>query len=165
MKKLNPKQRRFVSEYLVDLNATQAAIRAGYSKKTAGQIGEQNLRKLEISQAIQEAQTARSERTEVTQDAVLRELAAMSFYDAGEIGRYKIKGPEDVEKLPDHLRRCVIGWSWDRNGNFTLKLADKLGATQLAMRHLGMFTDHVDHTTKGAKLQSGDPAVINVTVG
>ena len=54
MKKLTAKQERFVAEYLIDLNATQAAIRAGYSKKTAGQIGEQNLKKLEIAAAVAE---------------------------------------------------------------------------------------------------------------
>lgn len=53
---LTDKQRRFVEEYLVDLNATQAAIRAGYSKKTAGQIGDENLRKPEIAKAVQEEQ-------------------------------------------------------------------------------------------------------------
>lgn len=71
---LTDKQRRFVDEYLVDLNATQAAIRAGYSQKTAGQIGEQNLKKLEIAAAIQNAQAARAKRTEVTQDEVIKDL-------------------------------------------------------------------------------------------
>lgn len=76
---LTPKQARFVEEYLIDLNATQAAIRAGYSKKTAGQIGDQNLKKLHISKSIQEAQAKRSERTEITQDRVLQELARIAF--------------------------------------------------------------------------------------
>lgn len=74
MAKLTPKQQRFVDEYLIDLNATQAAIRAGYSPKTAGQIGEQNLKKLEIQAAIQKAQAERSERTLVTQDMVIKGL-------------------------------------------------------------------------------------------
>src|SRR3546814_8117 len=78
---LTDKQRRFVEEYLVDLNATQAAIRAGYSKKTAASIGEENLRKPDIAKAIQEAQAARSKRTEITQDQVLKELAKIGFAD------------------------------------------------------------------------------------
>ncbi|QVQ29157.1 terminase small subunit [Achromobacter deleyi] len=85
---LTDKQRRFVDEYLVDLNATQAAIRAGYSQKTAGQIGEQNFKKLEIAQAIQEAQAERSKRTEITQDIVLRELAKIGFSDIRKIVRW-----------------------------------------------------------------------------
>ena len=76
---LTAKRQAFVDEYLVDLNATQAAIRAGYSKKTAAQIGEQNLRKLEISSAIDSAKEARSERTQITSDMVVTELAKLAF--------------------------------------------------------------------------------------
>jgi phage terminase small subunit len=72
---LTDKQRRFVDEYLVDLNATQAAIRAGYSQKTAASIGEENLRKPDIAKAVQDAQVARAKRTEITQDMMVRELA------------------------------------------------------------------------------------------
>jgi len=78
---LTDKQKRFVEEYLVDLNATQAAIRAGYSAKTAGSIGEENLKKPEIAAAIQEAMDARSKRTEITADRVLQELAKIGFAD------------------------------------------------------------------------------------
>lgn len=68
-------QARFVDEYLVDLNATQAAIRAGYSPKRADAIGHENLRKPEIAAAIEERMKAREKRTEITQDRVLTELA------------------------------------------------------------------------------------------
>jgi hypothetical protein len=71
---LTPKQRRFAEEYLVDLNATQAAIRAGYSAATAGQIGYENLTKPEVQVAVWQAQAARSERVKITQDDVLRGL-------------------------------------------------------------------------------------------
>ncbi len=69
-----PKQARFVEEYLVDLNATQAAIRAGYSKKTAEQQGARLFRNVKVAAVIQEAQEARSERTGITQDAVIQGL-------------------------------------------------------------------------------------------
>ncbi len=72
--KLTPKQARFVEEYLIDLNATQAAIRAGYSAKTANEQGAQLLAKLSIRQAVAEAQTIRSKRTEITQDEVIQGL-------------------------------------------------------------------------------------------
>ena len=68
---LTPKQERFVAEYLVDLNATQAAIRAGYSEKTAQMIGSENLAKPLIAAAVAAAVAKRSERTEITQDYVL----------------------------------------------------------------------------------------------
>ncbi len=71
---LTPKQQRFVDEYLVDLNATQAAIRAGYSRKTARFIGQQNLTKLYIAEAIANAQAKRSERVTVSQDDVVKGL-------------------------------------------------------------------------------------------
>ncbi len=74
MSDLTPKQARFVEEYLIDLNATQAAIRAGYSKKTANEQGAQLLAKLSIRQAVAEAQAIRSKRTEITQDEVIQGL-------------------------------------------------------------------------------------------
>src|SRR5688572_2493776 len=71
---LTPQQARFVAEYPVGLNATQAAIRAGYSRKTAGQIGDNQLKKVEIRAALEKAQAERSERTEITADWVLKRL-------------------------------------------------------------------------------------------
>jgi phage terminase small subunit len=68
---MTPKQERFVEEYLVDLNATQAAIRAGYSAKTAFTIGHENLRKPYIQEAIQKAKTKVSEKLEITVETVL----------------------------------------------------------------------------------------------
>lgn len=69
---MTPKQERFVAEYLIDLNATQAAIRAGYSAKTAQQVGFENLTKPVIKAALAEAQADRGKRTEITQDMVLQ---------------------------------------------------------------------------------------------
>ena len=76
--KLTPKQQRFVEEYLIDLNATQAAIRAGYAKKRADQIGYENLRKPEIRVSIEQAISERSERTRITADQVLIGLSALA---------------------------------------------------------------------------------------
>ena len=74
MAKLTPKQQRFVDEYLLDLNATQASIRAGYSEKTAEQMGYQLLQKTLVKQAIEQAQAKRQERILVSQDDVIRGL-------------------------------------------------------------------------------------------
>lgn len=78
---LTAKQAAFVQEYLIDLNATQAAIRAGYSKKRADAIGYENLRKPEIAEAITAAMQEREQRTQITQDMVLKELAKIGFSD------------------------------------------------------------------------------------
>ena len=75
-KPLRPKQERFIEEYLKDLNAIQAAIRAGYSAKTASAIGEENLRKPEISAAVSEARAKRSKETKIEAAWVLRRLRA-----------------------------------------------------------------------------------------
>ncbi len=71
---LTARQQRFVDEYLLDLNATQAAVRAGYSARTAGAIGYENLTKPQIASALCEAQAERARRTRVTADDVIREL-------------------------------------------------------------------------------------------
>ena len=76
MARLTPKQARFVAEYLVDLNATQAAVRAGYSAKTARQAGSENLTKPAVSEAVADAQAERAARASVTADWVVQRLAA-----------------------------------------------------------------------------------------
>lgn len=79
MAKLTDKQQRFVDEYLIDLNATQAAIRAGYSAKTADQQGSRMLANVKVQQAIAERMAERSKRTGVNQDRVVLELAKVAF--------------------------------------------------------------------------------------
>lgn len=81
MAKLTEKQKRFADEYLIDLNATQAAIRAGYSEKTANRIASENLSKLDIRNYIQECMKERQERTEITQDMIIDELRKLGFAD------------------------------------------------------------------------------------
>jgi phage terminase small subunit len=71
---LTPKQERFINEYLIDLNATQAAIRAGYSKKTSKSQGQRLLTNVDIAAAIARAQGDRTERTNITQDYVLESI-------------------------------------------------------------------------------------------
>ena len=78
---LTPKQERFVAEYLIDLNATQAAIRTGYSAKTAASQGARLLKQGGVARAVHTAQQARAVRTEITQDRVLQELARIAFFD------------------------------------------------------------------------------------
>lgn len=156
---LNPKQQRFVEEYLVDLNATQAAIRAGYSAKTAHAIAEKLLRKAEINEAIQSAMKSRSERTEVTQDRVIQELAAMAFYDPADLASTPVNCPADIAKLPEAVRRAIVGWSWDKHGNFVLKLSPKTPSIDLLAKHLGMLRERVEHT--GADGQPLAPPIFN----
>ncbi|MBF0500924.1 MAG: terminase small subunit [Candidatus Riflebacteria bacterium] len=142
---LKGKQKVFVAEYLKDLNATQAAIRAGYSAKTAIQQGSALLTKLDVKTAIEKAQAERAEAAKLKAANVIDELACMAFYDPADIGSCEINCPADIAKLPEKIRRAIIGWSWDRNQNFTLKLAPKTPNLELIGRHLGMFVDRVKH--------------------
>lgn len=97
--KLTAKQERFVSEYLLDLNATQAAIRAGYSEKTANRIGPQLLVKTCISEEIQKAMKRREQRTEITADLVLKELAAIALDDAADYNDSRLRYTNKIKAL------------------------------------------------------------------
>ena len=138
MEKLTPKQARFVEEYLVDLNATQAAIRAGYSETTARQIGAQNLSKLVIQQAIEAARNKRSERVELTQDEVVRDLRELRDIC---MGRKPVRITEVVKnaQLGKVTSREVEVYALEPTG--AGKALDLLG------KHLGMFVDKVEDVT------------------
>ena len=160
--KLTPKQMRFVDEYLVDFNATQAAIRAGYSEKTANTIGAQNLAKLSIQAEISRRQKDLQRRTEVSQDRVIRELARIAFADASDYVRVTTETvvPEDgdpfemqtvkikdTDGLSDDQRAAIAGIKQGANG-IEIKLYDKTRAIELLGRHIGLFTDKLE--VKGA---------------
>ncbi|MDY3551419.1 terminase small subunit [Gemmata sp. JC717] len=86
---LTPKQEKFVQEYLIDLNATQAAIRAGYSEKTANEQGSRLLANVSVSQAIQRAMQERSKRTAITQDDVLQRWWDIATAEVNEVIQYR----------------------------------------------------------------------------
>lgn len=139
---LTEKQKRFVSEYLVDLNATQAAIRAGYSEKNAGKIGYELLEKTRIAEAIQRAMKKRADRLEITQDRVLQELAKIAFSDATSVARITGNGKRveltDTDRLTDIQRAAIAGIKEGKFG-IEVKMYDKLGALVKLGEHLGMF--------------------------
>lgn len=97
--RLTDKQKRFVAEYLVDLNATAAARRAGYSAKTADRIGPELLGKTCVSQAIQEAMQNRQQRTEVTQDYVIKKLKEITDKDASDAQDSDLKYSNKIKAL------------------------------------------------------------------
>ena len=127
MAKLTPKQKRFVAEYLVDLNATQAAIRAGYSGRTAEQIGYQLLQKTSVSSAIQEAMQKRAERVEITQDYVISGLCEVAERCMQRAPVLTKKGEQVVDEDGHNL--------WEFDGKTACRAFELLG------KHLGMFSD------------------------
>lgn len=165
MAKLTAKQQRFVEEYLVDLNATQAYLRAGYKVKSEN-VAKVNASRLltnaNIQNAIEEAIQERSERTHITSDHVVEHLAKIAFADVKDFVRFGqreviIDYDEDgnpitkltnyVDFKQDHevdgtlLSEVKIG----RDGA-SMKLNDRMRALEMLGRHLGMFNDKIDLT-------------------
>jgi phage terminase small subunit len=159
--KLNERQALFALEYIVDLNATQAAIRAGYSEDTAGSQGHDLLKKPEIQAAIQKAMDVRAERVGITADRVMVELGRMGFADVRQI--FTASGQlRDIATLPDEVAAAVqqvevvtkLSTDVDEEGNreveyvHKIKLADKKGSLELLGKHLKLFGDRIEVTGK-----------------
>ena len=158
---MNTRQQRFVQEYLISLNATQAAIRAGYSKRTARSIGQENLTKPDIAAAIEKAQDERARRTGITAAQVVRELALHAFGVMGDFFDKDTGRLLDIAELShgaqarlasiEVLRERTHTVSTDTSktsvheSTVKIKLWDKLRSLELLGRHLGMFKDRVEH--------------------
>lgn len=149
MAKLTDKQKKFVEEYLIDLNATQAAIRAGYKKS---EYTDTNANKLlentRIAEAIAKAMAERSRRTGISQDRVVNELAKIAFVNmldvVDEEGRIRSTASEDdlacIESIKHKESSSINGDSTERE----VKIASKLKALELLGKHLGMWNDKLD---------------------
>lgn len=131
-KKLTAKQQRFCDEYLIDLNATQAAIRAGYSKKTAKQIGQQNLTKLDLKEYIEKRMAEKEAALVADQDEVLKYLTSVL---RGESQSTEIV----VEGIGD-------GCSEARTITKEPSEKDRLKAAELLGKRYALFTDKVEQT-------------------
>ncbi len=143
------KQKLFVQEYLIDLNATQAAIRAGYSPDTAGEIGSENLKKPDIRASIDRAMAERSRRLGLNQDRILLELAKIALLNPQQVVNLNDATiredalPEDLAAVASvKVKRFPTkeGEGIERE----IKFYDKSKALELAGKHLGMFRDKVD---------------------
>lgn len=143
---MTKKQKRFVEEYLIDLNATQAAIRAGYSPDSAKEIGSENLTKPDIAKAVDQAIAERSRRTGVNADRVVRELAKIAFVNAGEV--VDLDTALLMDKISDDdmaaIQSVKVKTFGEDGIEREVKLADKLKALELLGKHLGLFKDKVE---------------------
>jgi phage terminase small subunit len=153
---LNDKQDRFCQEYLVDLNATRAAIRAGYSPRSAAEIGHEYLRKPQIADRISKLMAQRQERTQVTQDEVVRELAFIAFSDTRHIemddhGRLVLAPdapPQAMRAVQSvkHKKRIEKGGDVVHEAEY--RLWSKTDALKTLAQHLGMLRDIIEHQHK-----------------
>lgn len=169
MARLTEKQQLFCDEYLIDLNATQAAIRAGYKEKYAHTNANKLLQNTTIAEYIAERKQDRVERTEITQDMVLKELANIAFSNAADFARvvekqamvdangktiplvdtdgkpvmYRTVEPVLTEELTEEQKRALSVIKRGRDG-FEVKPYDKVKALELLGKHLGMWTDKVE---------------------
>lgn len=157
---MTPRQLRFVDEYLVDLNATKAAIRAGYSEKTAHSQGPRLLENVEVRDAISRAQVERAKDVKVESYEILRELKRIALVDIGRA--FDAEGNLlPLKDMPEDVRRAIAGIDieemkvdlGDGPGEPTittrvkkLKLIDKKGSLELLGKHLKLFIDRVEHS-------------------
>jgi phage terminase small subunit len=167
---LTPKQYRFAEEYLVDLNASAAARRAGYSAHSASVIGYELLQKPAVADLIAQLKKERSERLKCSADRVLEELATVAFSDIRHYGvnrngqlRRTPGAPHEASRAVQSMKQKyeLLETTTDsaddgtetietiRNATVELKLYDKVRTLELIGKHLGMFVEHVDHTTGG----------------
>lgn len=160
---LTDKQERFCQEYIIDLNATQAALRAGYSKNTAQEQSSRLLSNVMVQERVQELNKSRSEATGITQKRVLEEYAKIAFFDIREI--YDVDGGlTNVKQLDDSSAGAIASiksseeWGEDDEGNRAItgalkevKVFDKLRALEALGKHLGVFD--ADNRQKEIKAQ------------
>lgn len=160
---LTPKMTLFCEEYLVDLNATQAAIRAGYSAKTASEQGARLLANVRVAAHVADLMAERSKRTQITADRVLREYEIIAFGTLDDVAPWDEQGPHLIPSadLPREKRAMVSSIKvkrereWRGKGDnaepwdvetMEIKPWDKLNALEKLGKHLGMWSDKVEHT-------------------
>jgi phage terminase small subunit len=160
MAELNPKQKRFVEEYLVDLNATQAYIRAGYSPKTANVCATQLLSKPSVRACIDKAIAERSRRTGVNADRVVRELARIAFVNPTELidtttGDLLVDANDENTAAIASIKVKSTTRDEETFSEREVRIHDKTKALELLGKHLGMYTD---------KLQVSGETTIKVSI-
>lgn len=145
---MTKKQKRFVEEYLIDLNATQAAIRAGYKAENARQLANENLTKPYIAAAIDRAMAERSKRTGINQDRVIQELARIALVKITDVidenGEIRHDAAADDLATVEAVKIKEVENQWGTGREREVRLVSKLKALELLGKHLGMFKDRYD---------------------
>lgn len=146
MAKLTKKQQRFADEYLIDLDGTKAAIRAGYSPKTAGVIASQNLKKVNVAEYIDEKMAEKDEKLIASQDEVLRYLTAVMRREMCENVVVTISEKKSFYKPDDNgvMRKVTEEKEEAQVVEIPARLCDANKAAELLGRRYSLFKDNVD---------------------
>ena len=150
MQKLTPRQQRFVEEYLADLNATQAAIRAGYATSGASVEGTRLLANARIATAVAKRQAERSRQTGISAERVLQEIARLAFADMGDFARWGPGGVTflasdqvDTKAVREVTETLTVTPAGSEIRRISLKLHDKRAALVDLAKHLGLITERI----------------------
>ena len=147
MTKLTPKQERFVAEYLIDLNATQAAIRAKYSEKGAEVRGSELLRNRKVADAIAEGKKKIANKLEISAERVKLELARIAFTDMKDYVDFGPAGVtlKELSEMSGDQSRAIAqvehSFNMEGGGTVKFKLHDKLSALDKLGKHFNLFSD------------------------
>ena len=158
MAKMTAKQQRFCDEYLIDLNATQAAIRAGYSKKTAKQIGQENLTKLVIKEYIEKRMAEKEKALIADQDEVLKYLSSVMRREKKESVVVTLQNKTEkwvMDEDTGKLKKQTITEESPAVVEIPARLSDANKAAELLGKAYGLYTDKID---------AGFDGDINITV-
>ncbi len=146
----NPKHEAFAQARVKGLCADAAYKEAGYraNRANAARLNSNDDIQKRIAELSERAAEKVAERVAVNTQRLMDELECMGLYDPADIASQPMSGPEDIAKLPEHVRRAIIGWGWDKQGNFILKLAPKTTSIELMGKNLGSFRDKLEVTGK-----------------
>lgn len=143
---LTPQQQRFVDAYLVDLDAPGAAVKAGYSARTATSQGYQLLHNPKIAAAVAAGTAAQQKRTGITADVVLGELLRIARVDLAQAFDAKTGKLLPIRDMPEDLRRAISGIDVAADGTTKVRFHSKDRALELLGKHLRLYTDRVEHS-------------------
>lgn len=157
---LNARQRRFITEYLVDQNGTQAAIRAGYAKRSAHVTASLLISNANVKAAIDKQMSKMLSKIEVTAERVLAERARLAFFDVRKLIDATGK-PKPIHELDDDTAAAIAGVEVANIGNsqvgegevLKIRMADKNASLTALEKHLGLYKEGGD---------SGAPLQINI---
>ncbi len=146
---LTQRQKRFVAEYMIDFNATQAAIRAGYSKAAAHVLGNEALKEPRIAEAVRKAADAINKRSEASAEKVIRELSKIAFSNVKDVLRWDGRSITVLPstEIPDDVAACIASVQEQKDGSIKVTFHDKVRALEQLGKHFGLYEQPTDADT------------------